>query len=165
MPAHHERGFTLIELLVVVMIIGILAGIGFSQYGKVIESTKAEEALVITQSISNARRAYRLDNTQDATNALKGEMTNCDPAAATGSSVTDPCNLMYDKYMARQSLANRGYQFFAGVCEGAASIEVSACSKRKADAPPAFRQWGYLVSRYGEVTQVGPADNLPPAPK
>jgi prepilin-type N-terminal cleavage/methylation domain-containing protein len=32
MTAHNERGFSLIEVLVVIVIVGVLAGIGISQY-------------------------------------------------------------------------------------------------------------------------------------
>jgi type IV pilus assembly protein PilA len=54
-----KRGFTLLELVVVIIIIGILATLGFTQYGKVIEKGRIEEARMVLGAIRSAQEAYR----------------------------------------------------------------------------------------------------------
>jgi prepilin-type N-terminal cleavage/methylation domain-containing protein len=41
-----QKGFTLLELIVVIVILGILATLGYSQYNKQVESTRVAEAKV-----------------------------------------------------------------------------------------------------------------------
>ncbi|MDD5130223.1 MAG: prepilin-type N-terminal cleavage/methylation domain-containing protein, partial [Candidatus Omnitrophica bacterium] len=42
-----KKGFTLVELIIVVIIVGILASIGLTQYNKVVEKSRAAEARMI----------------------------------------------------------------------------------------------------------------------
>ncbi len=57
-----NKGFTLLELLIVIMIVGILSGLGFSQFTKMVEKSRVAEAKMILGNIRTAQRAYFLDN-------------------------------------------------------------------------------------------------------
>lgn len=52
-----KKGFTLIELIVVIIIVGILASIGMTQYTKVVEKGRAAEARMILGSLRTAEIA------------------------------------------------------------------------------------------------------------
>ena len=58
----NNQAFTLIELLVVVLIIGILAAVALPQYQKVVERSKATQAITLLKSVYNAAQAYQLAN-------------------------------------------------------------------------------------------------------
>ncbi len=57
-----KKGFTLLELIVVIVIIGILATLGFTQYSMVVERGRAAEGLSILGLIRKAEIAYNLEN-------------------------------------------------------------------------------------------------------
>ena len=56
-----KKGFTLLELIIVIIIIGVLATLGFTQYTKVIEKGRTAEAKAILGSIRTAQQAYYLE--------------------------------------------------------------------------------------------------------
>lgn len=53
-----KRGFTLLELVVVVIILGILATLGFTQYTKMVEKGRTAEAKMILGQLRTAEAAY-----------------------------------------------------------------------------------------------------------
>ena len=52
------EGFTLLEIIIVVIVIGILATLGFIQYSKLIEKSRSAEAKRALGEISRAQVAY-----------------------------------------------------------------------------------------------------------
>lgn len=58
----RKRGFTLLELVVVIIIIAILASLGFTQYTKILEMGRGTEAMMILSQIRTFAHVYRLEN-------------------------------------------------------------------------------------------------------
>jgi prepilin-type N-terminal cleavage/methylation domain-containing protein len=62
-PIFIERaGFTLLELVVVILIVGVLATLGFTQYGRMVERSRQAEAKQIIGDIRKLTAAYYLTN-------------------------------------------------------------------------------------------------------
>ncbi|MDP2830667.1 MAG: prepilin-type N-terminal cleavage/methylation domain-containing protein [Candidatus Omnitrophota bacterium] len=57
-----RKGFTLVELIIVIIIVGILASVGISQYTKVIEKGRAAEARMILGQLRSAEIAEMNEN-------------------------------------------------------------------------------------------------------
>ena len=53
-----KNGFTLLELIVVIIILGILATLGFSQYVKMVEKGRTAEAKTVLGQMRSANAAY-----------------------------------------------------------------------------------------------------------
>jgi prepilin-type N-terminal cleavage/methylation domain-containing protein len=75
-----KKGFTLLELIVVVIIIGILATLGFTQYVKMVEKGRTAEAKTTLGQIRSAQMAYYLEYgayTPTFTNLIVDSPTAC----------------------------------------------------------------------------------------
>ncbi|MDD4893897.1 MAG: type IV pilin-like G/H family protein [Candidatus Omnitrophica bacterium] len=55
-----KKAFTLLELIVVIIIIGILATVGLSQYSRIIERVRGAEAKAILGAIRSGQSTYYL---------------------------------------------------------------------------------------------------------
>ncbi len=53
-----KKGFTLLELIVVIIIIGVLATLGFTQYTRMVERGRTAEARTMLGQIRSAQVAY-----------------------------------------------------------------------------------------------------------
>ncbi|MDD5156039.1 MAG: type II secretion system protein [Candidatus Omnitrophica bacterium] len=56
-----EKAFTLLELIVVIVILGILATLGYSQYTKIVEQGRGAEVRGVLGQIRKFAIAYRLE--------------------------------------------------------------------------------------------------------
>lgn len=66
------RGFTLLELVVVIIVIGILAALGFTQYARLIEKGRGAEAKQILGTLRSQAAAFYLEyNTLSAFTTAK----------------------------------------------------------------------------------------------
>jgi type IV pilus assembly protein PilE len=66
-----EHGFTLLELIIVIVILGILATLGYSQYTKMVEKMRISEAIVNIGKMRKYAIGYYIEN---------GSVTNITPA-------------------------------------------------------------------------------------
>ncbi len=57
-----EKAFTLLELIVVLVILGVLATLGFTQYGRMVEKSRGAEAKAILGDIRKLAVAFWLQN-------------------------------------------------------------------------------------------------------
>lgn len=65
-----KRGFTLLELVVVIIIIGILATLGLTQYGRMVERGRGAEAKTILGQIRTMAAAHYLEYNSLTTTAF-----------------------------------------------------------------------------------------------
>ncbi len=77
-----KNGFTLLELIVVIIIIGILATLGFTQYSMVIEKGRTSEAKAMLGAIRKIEIGYNLEN---ATYTTAANLPIGFPSACTGT--------------------------------------------------------------------------------
>jgi len=84
-----KRAFTLLELIVVIIILGILATLGLTQYGRMVERSRGAEAKAIVGDIRKLATAYRLERGNltgfTAANANIGTAADQIPSACAAS--------------------------------------------------------------------------------
>lgn len=57
-----KKGFTLLELIIVLIIVGILATLGFTQYTRMVEKMRGAEARAILGDMRKKAAAFRLEH-------------------------------------------------------------------------------------------------------
>ena len=57
-----KKGFTLVELIIVIIVVGVLASIGMTQYTKVVEKGRAAEARMILGTLRTAEITANIEN-------------------------------------------------------------------------------------------------------
>jgi prepilin-type N-terminal cleavage/methylation domain-containing protein len=62
------KGFTLIELLIVLVIVGVLATLGVSQYGRTVERSRQAEATSILGAMRGAQLRFAAENSGNYAN-------------------------------------------------------------------------------------------------
>ncbi|MBU1727432.1 MAG: prepilin-type N-terminal cleavage/methylation domain-containing protein [Candidatus Omnitrophica bacterium] len=84
-----RKGFTLLELLVVIIIVGVLATLGFQQYARVIEKSRGAEARAVLGSIRTSAAGHYLEHRAltgfNDDNAGIGAAADQIPSACRGS--------------------------------------------------------------------------------
>ena len=77
-----KKGFTLVELIIVIIIVGILASVGMTQYTKVVEKGRAAEARIILGAL---RTAEVNENTENGAYATVGNLSVAAPVACAAT--------------------------------------------------------------------------------
>lgn len=155
----RRNGFTLIEMLVVVLIIGILASVAVPSYMKSVETTKADDAVALTNMIGTTNKMFALDHSN---NYIVGTFpttanTGCGAGACAPTTYTSACNLVWCKYLADQNFGSKPYTFYAcspsgGACGSSGGSGGTAGARRKSGT---YSAWGYMQDSQGVITGYG----------
>lgn len=78
-PKSLSRSFTLIELIVVIIIVGILAAVGMTQYSTIVEKSRLAEAKIRIGAMRQLTQEYYMNNgaVDGITNADVGVDNTC----------------------------------------------------------------------------------------
>ncbi len=165
------KGFTLIELLVVILIVGILAAIGYPSYIQSMETSKANDAVGYLTMAGNADRMYAVDhNGQYVTAGCIGSgsgscSSNCDNGATCPQN--NACDLVYCGYMPADNYSEKPYTITIQSCTTPPCSPLVTVSRCTGSSPctntSPYTTWGYNIDSNGVVTAVG--TNVPPPPQ
>lgn len=157
-----RRGFTLMELIIVILIIGVLASMAVPQYLRTVEVGKFDDATAMVNMIGTTNRMFALDHNGFYTT---GQFTAACGTTACPTSVTatqtNPCVLVWCRYLTDQDWANRPWDFFAcngsaaGSCSGIGSGNLTAVGRRKTTAASPYSTWQLMLATNGTITSAG----------
>ncbi len=122
-----KKGFTLLELIVVIVIIGILATLGFAQYTRMIERSRGAEAREVLGTIRTQAAALWVGNNSGTpptmpagtiVNSAVGIGNNAGQIASACNAAA-PSTSYYFSYNIAQNATNDGFVATAIRCTGA----------------------------------------------
>lgn len=115
-------GFTLLELIIVIVILGVLAVLGFSQYSKIIEKSRGAEAKMILGDLRKIATAYRLE---------KGTITGITATdlgmGTTDGTVPTACRASHD-FSYAYTTADPSITFTATRCSASGKTSCTSCN-------------------------------------
>ncbi len=157
-----RKGFTLIELMVVIIILSILTSIGVPYYIKTVESSKALDAVAMSNMISSATRMLMADNPSLTYNG--GQLTNsCNGAACSTGPTRNSCDLVACRYLAAQNWDKLPYIYrscnpVSGAGGSGCSSKLTVSARRREGT---YAAWGYTISDIGACAPVSGAPTCP----
>ena len=120
-----KKGFTLLELIVVIIIIGILATLGFSQYTRMIERSRGAEARSLLGAIRTQAAGQWIEKNNGATIPASTIFPAIVGIGATAGLIASACTnavpstSYYFSYDITQNAGNTGFLATATRCTGA----------------------------------------------
>jgi type IV pilus assembly protein PilE len=106
----RKRGFTLLEIIIVIIIIGVLATLGFTQYGRMVERSRGSEARAICGDIRKFAMAHYMENGSLQSPAFSAALANI---GASGDQIPSACRTSH-------------YFRYGIVVTGASSLTITA---------------------------------------
>lgn len=86
---NDKKGFTLLELIIVIVIVGVLAGIAFPQFFRVVENSRVAEARIAVGAIRQGiERCYLMNSGSYATCSTFPVLSLEDPGTTPNSHFT-----------------------------------------------------------------------------
>jgi type IV pilus assembly protein PilE len=113
-----KRGFTLLEILITIIIVGVLATLGLTQYNKVVERARGSEARQILGQLRGMCAAFWMETNDVSVCAVADGGTNGNMSVSTTDGIPSSCRAShYFKYLVTKTDVNNAV-FNATRCKG-----------------------------------------------